>query len=522
MPPSRSKHVAILGGGISGLATAWHLARSSPSTKITLLEGANRLGGWIQTKRVGDRQLLFELGPRTLRPSGLSGLATLDMISELSSISSIIAISSSHLTAKNRFIYYPDRLNKIPSSLFGGITSLFSLPVMQGVISGLLREPFVQTKHLDDESIHSFISRRLDQRLSDNMISAVIHGIYAGDVTKLSLRSTLPFLYYAERKHGSIFKGVIKGRNQLIPYSQQDQLLQMTAKKNPELLDRIKKFSLYSFRDGVEELTRAIEKDLVAKMNVAIKIGQQVKSLTFENGLQVHTNQENFFVDHVISTIPSHELHKILENSTILPKLPHLNYNPSVTVAVVNLAYKRSNLLPVEGFGYLLPRSTPNNPYHALGVVFDSCAMPDQDSDAFPNLTKVTVMLGGHYYDDFHVKIPDEDELLLQAREILQNHLNIIATPEDSLVSVQKKCIPQYYVGHYQRMQELHMGIKQGIYKGKLSVTGASYWGVSINDCVLNARKLAESLAKKFSSEKEGNGDLVITGLERVEDTSED
>jgi oxygen-dependent protoporphyrinogen oxidase len=84
-------HIAVLGGGISGLSTAWYLARSAPANvSITLLEGSKRTGGWVHSERINDPQhaggsILLEHGPRSLRPQGVSGLNTLEMVCELNS-----------------------------------------------------------------------------------------------------------------------------------------------------------------------------------------------------------------------------------------------------------------------------------------------------------------------------------------------------------------------------------------------------------------------------------------------------
>ncbi|CAG8549552.1 4864_t:CDS:2 [Ambispora gerdemannii] len=527
MQSIQPKHYAVLGGGISGLAAAWYLMRGTPpKTKITLLEATNRLGGWIQTTRVGEEQVLFEQGPRTLRPSGLSGLATLDMIIQLKLTQSFLGIPFSHPASKKRYIYYPNQLNELPSSFFGTLTSLFTLPVLKGIIPGLLREPFVPKRELhnndkdfDDESIHSFVSRRINSHIADNMISALVHGIYAGDVTKLSVRSTFPLLYYSERKYGSLLKAMLiksskKNNDSIIPISHQDQILQRTlVEQNKELLESVQRVSIYSFRDGVEELVKAIENELVASEKVEIIRGQAIQTI---QGKRING------IDHIISTIPSSELKKIVDNHhSKSPSLPHLDYNPAVTVAVVNLAYNRPEILPVIGFGYLIPRTTPNNPNHGLGVVFDSCAMPEQDPKAAA-ITKLTVMMGGHYYNDNNIDMGNisDEEILSQAQDLVQNHLNITAAPIHALVRLQKNCIPQYYVGHYGRMKQLHEAIKSnGRYAGKLSVTGASYWGMSVNDCVLNARKLVENLLNSdFEDEKIGVTKKIITGLERVEE----
>src|SRR5437870_2812568 len=79
---SRPNNFVILGGGISGLSAAWYLSRyASSTTKIIVLEGSNRFGGWIKSKRVGEHKILFEQGPRTLRPNGVGGSVVLDMVS---------------------------------------------------------------------------------------------------------------------------------------------------------------------------------------------------------------------------------------------------------------------------------------------------------------------------------------------------------------------------------------------------------------------------------------------------------
>ena len=81
---SRPDNFVILGGGISGLSAAWYLSRyASPTTKITILEGSSRFGGWIKSRRVGKHKILFEQGPRTLRPNGIGGFVVLDMVSKL-------------------------------------------------------------------------------------------------------------------------------------------------------------------------------------------------------------------------------------------------------------------------------------------------------------------------------------------------------------------------------------------------------------------------------------------------------
>ncbi len=148
---------------------------------------------------------------------------------------------------------------------------------------------------------------------------------------------------------------------------------------------------------------------------------------------------------------------------------------------VVNLYFDNPYLLPVRGFGYLIPRSVPLplNPERALGVVFDSDAVSGLDS--MPG-TKVTVMLGGHWWDDWST-YPDEEEGEFMARSVLLRHLGIGDEPRMVNVSFQQDAIPQYVVGHHARMATARQLLLHH-FQGQLRVAGNSYNGVSVHDCV--------------------------------------
>lgn len=173
---------------------------------------------------------------------------------------------------------------------------------------------------------------------------------------------------------------------------------------------------------------------------------------------------------------------------------------------MVNLYYPDPNLLPIRGFGYLIPQATPlaQNPELALGVVFDSEITREQDTA--PG-TKVTVMLGGHWWDGWET-LPTDSELIEKAKSVLNRHLGITGEPEAFHVSTQKDCIPQYKVGHAQRMKEAHHALLRN-FGGRLKVAGNSYTGVGVNDCLMAAREIAlASQADDWSSR---------TGLEGFE-----
>jgi oxygen-dependent protoporphyrinogen oxidase len=171
---------------------------------------------------------------------------------------------------------------------------------------------------------------------------------------------------------------------------------------------------------------------------------------------------------------------------------------------VVNLYYRSTALIAEQGFGYLIPRSIPfaQNPERALGVVFDSDVVMGQDT--VPG-TKVSVMLGGHWWDSF-TSYPDEEEGAAMAKAVLKRHLGIDVEPESVNVGLNRECIPQYTVGHDDRMQLAH-GELMRTFRGKLAVAGNSYTGVGLNDCVRAARDVVINIAKS----KVPGG---VTGLE--------
>lgn len=184
---------------------------------------------------------------------------------------------------------------------------------------------------------------------------------------------------------------------------------------------------------------------------------------------------------------------------------------PFVTVQTINLYYSNPSLLSHTGFGYLIPRSIPfaQNPERALGVIFDSYATHGQDS--VPG-TKLTVMMGGHWWDGF-TAYPDEEEALHMAKNVLERHLGITDEPAAYHVNLSKDCIPQYTLGYEDRLQELaqHLGKE---YRGRMRVVGNQVNGVGVNDVIQGAWNLVRGL-------KNGGWKNSKTGLERVTDDRE-
>jgi oxygen-dependent protoporphyrinogen oxidase len=255
-------------------------------------------------------------------------------------------------------------------------------------------------------------------------------------------------------------------------------------------------------------LSSALDASLRTNPNVEFKTGDAVTSIDYDaesdsisvrlspilystkaNVIKIKTalGQSPEKYTQAISTLSGKTL------SDLTPSVPSLSSMHAVTVMVVNLYYSDPNILPERGFGYLIPRSIPfeQNPECALGVVFDSDAIQGQDT--VPG-TKLTVMLGGHWWDGFS-SYPDEEEGAAMAKTVLHRHLKIDVEPDAVNVGLQKNCIPQYVVGHESRMRAAN-GELLSAFKGKLKVAGNSYTGVGLNDCVMAARDVARGIKK--------------------------
>lgn len=199
---------------------------------------------------------------------------------------------------------------------------------------------------------------------------------------------------------------------------------------------------------------------------------------------------------HVISTLPAPV------TSSLLPApIPPLSTVESATVQVVNLYFQNPNLVPVRGFGYLIPKTVAPelNPEQGLGVIFDSeTSLPAEYAGIWHDApvealgTKLTVMMGGHYWKG-RTAYPSAKEALQNAQSLIKRHLGIVDYPAITQVSTQVNAIPQYTVGHHDRMAFGHELLKM-YFNGRLAVAGSSYSGVGINDCTRSAYEVVRNL----------------------------
>lgn len=318
---SKAVHsIAILGGGISGLTCAYYLKKKYGSAiELTLFEKEKRLGGLIQTKKIDG--FLFEGGPRSIRRE--DGEATLELIRDLGLEDQLLFAS-----AKERYLLFNGKLEK-----------MFSFPLMRGVLPGILNDLFAFKRSFEDESVHTFFSKRFSPLIADRFIDPLMKGIYAGDSKQLSVKACFPYLMH----HRSI-------------------ILSSLFKK--------KKRGIVTLKGGVEVLVNKLSQTLSQEIQLGVKA---TASMLRE-------------YDTVISTLPAYALGELFSESHFQRLL---NRIPFASVGIVHLGYhKKVHSYP--GFGYLVPSSENEK---VLGVIFDSSVFPEQNPH--PEATRLTVMVQG-------------------------------------------------------------------------------------------------------------------------------
>ena len=407
------KRIAIIGGGISGLTAAYRLRARGFS--VTLFEAEERPGGKARGERRGG--YLLENGPNGWLADRTE---VTDLAREVGLESRILRPTDAY---QNRFIVLDERgLMPVPASPPALLqTKLLSC---RGKL-GLFTEPFSKKAPPEEESIAAFGRRRIGAQATAHLLDAVQTGIYAGDMEQLSMSACFPAVVEMERQHGSLF-GALRA-----------------MRKGPK-----KDRALLTFPDGVAELTAA----LAQKLGGAVKLGARVVSwrqlgsllrLTIEQ----RGAREEHDTDALVLTTPGRAQSDLLatHQTALSEEIRAIPYAP---LSVVTLGYRRQDIAhPLNGFGFLCPSISKKR---LLGVLFSSSVFPGRSPD---ERVVLRCLIGGAR-DAMHTTRPD-DEILLEVRTEVESLLNISAAPEFSSVLRHDEAIPQYHVGHGQRVSEI-------------------------------------------------------------------
>jgi oxygen-dependent protoporphyrinogen oxidase len=449
--------LSIVGAGISGLATAQAVLTRKPDAEITLFEADQRVGGKVWTEFSADGYLC---------EGGVNGFLnkiprTLELCKE-TGVSPIPADAA----AQKRYVYSRGELHKLPEKPPQFLTSrLLTVPgrlrVIYEMIAGGTDNP--------DETLAQFATRRLGSEAFDRLIDPMASGVFAGNADELSLKSCFPRIHEIEMEYGSLIRGLIK--------------LQKKAKRegNKNTPGPGPGGILTSFDNGMSALTDKLAEQLGSRIRIATAV-QNIDRNGKRYTLQLGDGSEEES-DALILAAPAHAQARMLqamdpELSGLLEEIPY------PALSVVCFGYKKQRVGQVlDGFGFLVPSKEQRA---VLGTIVDSNVFAGRAPE---DSILLRSMVGGARTPEFAL-LPDE-QLISRVRSDLQDILGLTAEPDFIRIFRHTRAIPQYVVGHAARLEVINERLQQ--HPG-LVLTGNAFKGVSLNDCVVNAMKTAQSL----------------------------
>ena len=458
------QEVIIVGAGISGLALAYRLTKKLPSAKITVLEERDRPGGTIWTERREGFQV--EIGANGFldtKPSTIALCRDLGLGERL--------VPASESSGRNRFLFLEGKLRRLPR----GIVSFLRSDILswRGK-AALLGEPF-RGRRTDsgDESIDAFARRRFGREAAEILVDAIVTGIHAGDPAQLSVKAAFPRLAEFEKQYRSVLLGFFRS-------AKRRRAERITLPQSPS-----KSSSMWSFREGLRVLIEA----LTSSLAVPPLLGVRIKSLTRQRpdgspGWTVYgEGHDRWSADALVLTCPACRQAEILDRQDEILSgwVANIPYN---RVAVVALGFKGSDVpISLDGFGFLAPERTRRD---LLGVQWCSSIFAER---APQGTVLLRAMCGGWNRPD--ILDWDDDHLLTAVRSELRATMGVQAAPIFHSVIRWDKAIPQYTLGHLDRVARIHLrtGMHPGLFLG-----GNAYHGIAMNDCTEQAEVLAEKV----------------------------
>lgn len=462
--------VVVVGGGITGLAAAYTLSRPSAAgtVDVTLVETSPRLGGKILTEQVGP--FLIEGGPDsflTLKP------AAVEFARELGLADRLIGTQE----PGGAFILYRGRLEPLPDGLAGLVPQRLGPFLRSGLFAPLEKARFAldlvvpPSRNGADESLGSFVRRRLGPAAVDRLAAPLLAGIHAGDIDRLSLRATFPQFADAERRYGSLTRAVLARRR--AGQSRVGAGLPM----------------FMTLRGGLRELVGAVTRALPGG---SVRTAQVVRitRTSADYVLTLHDGAE-LRADAVVLAVPAAVTTHLLsivnpDAARLLPSIPY------VSTAAVVLAFHRADVAhPLSGHGYVVARSER--------TLHTACTWV---SSKWPHRAPGDHVLLRTYVgrDGDQAALAMDDEALgaLVLRE-LTPLLGIRGTP--ALVRVYRwpQAMPQYLVGHLERVAGVRACLQR---TPGLVLAGSAYEGVGIPDCIRQGREAASAVLAALDRER--------------------
>ncbi|MEO8602037.1 MAG: protoporphyrinogen oxidase [bacterium] len=454
--------LAVIGGGITGLATAHRLVELGRAAgrplEVRLYEASARLGGVIASQRVGD--FLIESGPDSFlseKPAALRLCERLGLTARL--VGTQEAFRRTYVVRGGRLHALPDGFLLMAPTRFWPLltTPLFSWPGKLRMALDLV----LPRGHHADETLAAFVTRRLGHEALDRVAQPLIGGIYTADPTQLSLAATMPRFLAMEQNQRSIVLAMWRQRRQAA-----------TREGSGA------RWSLFlSFDEGIQTLVDELARRLP---DSAVQLGQPIASLMrhSDGGWQVDAGAP---FHAVVVTTPAHAAATLLRplDANLGDELAAIPYASS---AIVSLGFHREDVPhPLDGFGFVVPHVEGSA---LLAGTFSSLKYPGR---AAGTDVLLRAFVGGALRPDL-LELTD-DELLRTVRGELAALLGVEREPVLARIARWPRAMPQYHLGHIERVAR----IRSGAARLGVHLAGNAYDGVGIPDCIRSGEEAAEA-----------------------------
>ncbi|HEY6299007.1 MAG TPA: protoporphyrinogen oxidase [Candidatus Binatus sp.] len=467
----------IIGGGISGLAAAYRLrelaaAREFP-LEVKLLERSARCGGALETIRRDG--FVIETGADSFISEKR---ACAELAARLGLGAELIPTREIY---RKTFVVRAGRLVEIPAG-FSLLAPAHLGPVLRSQLFsplGKIRiamEPYIAARTSDDdESLDSFVTRRLGREVLDRVAQALAGGIYTADPKRLSMAATMPRFVEMERRHGSVVKGMRAAEN-------------ARAAQSSDVSGA--RWSLFqSFKNGMATLPEA----LAARLGESIRKGADVVGMSRNgNGWRLAlASADSIDADAVICAAPAYAAARIV--AAIAPDtakiLGAISY---ASAATVNLTFRASDFDgPPRAFGFVVPASEHRR------IIAGSFSSFKFEGRAPAGAILARAFVGGEM--SRAMMSLSDDEMVAAVRDEFRALLGVSAAPGIAEVRRWPDSMPQYEVGHLARVAEIERVVAE---IPSFAIAGAAYRGVGIPDCVRSGEDAADAVFAKLATTK--------------------
>jgi oxygen-dependent protoporphyrinogen oxidase len=467
-------HVAIVGGGIAGLATAYYTRKyaveAGLDARFTLIEREPALGGKIAT--VQRDGFIIEGGPDsflTQKPWALQ------LARELGLSDQLLGTNDERRTV---YVLLDDKLVELPD----GVMLVVPTKIWPFVSSPLISWPGKLRMGLDlvvpprrdasDESLAAFIRRRLGQEALDKIAEPLMAGIHVADPERLSLQATFPRFIAMEQEHGSLIRGMLASRRR------------RSRQARPASNGRQPTTAFMSLHAGLTDLVAALADNL--QQHGSLRVGELATAIDYAPHKRtpytvVTASGPSLAADAVVLATPAFVSANLVDsyNPALAAGLRRIRY---VSTATVSLAFRAAGFdHPLDGFGFVIPEAEGRR---IAACTWTSTKFDHRTPDGY---VLVRAFVGGPGAEQL-VELNDTAMVEMVLAE-LADIMGVRAAPVLAEIFRWPKGNPQYDVGHLDRVDELERACQPGLF-----LTGSAYRGVGIPDCTRSGKRTAEAV----------------------------